>query len=148
MSDVIRGAIKIDGLLEAQCFTSWEDFVKSLPNLLSVEVPVSVTNVTIGNLQPSEDERDHLWFRKDASGSFVGLYLYAQGAWRKIFPVDGEIVWVYGDSRVPPAGYTVIDTGDAYITAAVVTHLKQFYSETTVGGSTFYKYYAARYSGF
>lgn len=148
MSDVIRGAIKLDGLLDTRCFQSWEDFVKALPQLLAVEIPTSITNVTVGNLQPSEDERDHLWMRKDASGSFVGIYLYGQGAWRKIFPVDGAVTWVAGDSRTPPEGYTVIDTGDPHIDSDTVTHLKQFYREVTIGGATFYRYYATRYTGF
>lgn len=108
-NDLVRGAVKLDGFIEDNCFTSWKDFIAKLPGMLALELPANVTNVTVGNQQPTDSERDNLWFRKDNAGSFLGIYIYATGAWRQIYPVPGQFTLIVGDSRTPPDGYTVTD---------------------------------------
>ena len=145
-SDVIRGAIKLDSFIQGRCFTSWEDFIKQLPTLLAIELPPDITNITIGNQQPTDDQRDNLWIRKDNSGSFLGFYLYAQGAWQQIFPVPNEIFLIYGDSRAVPAGYQLA-SNSSQLTVNQVTVLKKLWH---LGGTSpdWYDMFHVTYIGF
>lgn len=145
-NDVIRGAVKLDGFIEEKCFKSWAEFITALPSMLALEIPDSITNVTVGNTQPTDDQRDNLWIRKDSSGSFVGFYLYAQGTWQKIFPADGELTWVSGDSRVIAPGYTLA-TNLTDLTAAQKAFLT---ARWHIGGTspTWYDIFEVRYTGF
>lgn len=145
-NDVLRGAIKIDNFLEGKCFTSWKDFVLALPQMLSVEVPTSVTNVTVGTVQPGDDEKDNLWIRRDNSGSFLGMYTFAAGSWKQIFPVPNEIFYVYGDSRNPPAGYSFVEDVTTF-SADELTKMRQIWH---LGGSspTWYSTFHIVYVGF
>lgn len=146
MPDVISGAIKLSGLMEGKCFTSWQEFVQALPSMLTIEVPSSISNVTVGNIQPAADELDHLWIRKDSSGSFVGLYVFSLGKWRQVYPVDGEVIWMNGDSRLIPDGYVLIDTGTSGFTQDVINHIKNMYKLDNTG--VYYVYFAVTYVGF
>lgn len=145
VSDLIRGAIKLDGFREGQCFTSIDDYTKALPGMLAVEIPASITNVTVSADQPTDDERDNLWFRRDNSGSFLGLYLYAQGAWQQIYPVPQQIFKLYGDSRNIPKGFALAD--QPFVSLAQLSKLKE---EWLVGGSspTWYSIFDVVYVGF
>lgn len=145
-SDVLRGAVKLDGFVEEKCFKNWAEFLTALPSLLALEIPDSITNVTIGNTQPTDDQRDNLWIRKDSSGSFVGFYLYAQGTWQKIFPADNELNLVSGDSRVISPGYTLA-TDLTDLTTAQKAALQ---SQWHIGGTspTWYDIFHVRYTGF
>lgn len=109
-TDVIRGAIKVGSLLEEACVTDWPSAVKAIAAALSIEVPATVSNVTIGPSQPGDSERQNLWVRTDNSSDFVGLYIYALGQWRQIYPVPMEMIWIAdagADSRAVPEGYTL-----------------------------------------
>lgn len=131
-NDVIRGALKLDNFMESKCFTTWQDFIAAIPSMFSVEVPESITNVTVGNVQPGDSDRDHLWIRKDTAGSFMGLYIYAQGSWKKIYPAPNEIFLVYGDSRTLDPGYKVV-TDTNVLTSTEIASLQKIW---TVGGTT------------
>lgn len=115
-NDVIPGTLKITNLPECQCFTSFEDFIKALPNYLGVELPKNFTNVSVGNVQPSEADRDTVWFRMSPSGAFIGIFVYYRGTWISVFPAPNQLIRVVGDSRTPPTGYKVVAVGDAGIT--------------------------------
>lgn len=145
-NDVIRGALKLDSFLEGQCFVSWSAFIQAIPSMFSVELPAEVTNVTIGNQAPSDDDRDHLWIKTDGSGSFLGLYLYMSGAWQQIYPVPNQIFLLYGDSRYPPPGYTLV-SNDPGISSAMLANLKKMW---VVGGTSpdWWTMYHATYTGF
>lgn len=146
-SDVIRGVVKLDNFLDDTCFKSWKEFVLSLPQLLTVEIPSSITNVTVGNVQPSDDERDNLWFRQDNSGSFLGLYLFAKNAWKQIYPVPQELTLISGDSRTPPDGFTFAEN----LTDLSVDQIAVLKKSWHVGGTvptTWYDLFHVRYTGF
>ena len=145
-NDVIRGVLKIDNLPDTECFTSWSDFLKRLPYLLSVELPASVTNVNVGSSQPTDDERDNLWVRKDNSGSFLGLFIYAQGSWRQIFPAQNSPILMLGDSRVIPSGYTLA-SDVTFVTTDQLTALKRLW---VVGGTSpeWFTMFHVFYTGF
>lgn len=150
MTDIVRANIVLTGLPDTKCFTSWQDFIQDLPNILAAEVPSSVSNVVVSNVQPNSSQTTSVWFRTSNSGSFIGIYVFAQGEWHQIYPVNvdtgvptTQIFWLYGDSANPPAGWTNTDT---YIglSGAVKTALK---AQWVLEGAT-YTYYSAVFSGF
>lgn len=144
--DVIRGAIKLDGFLEGKCFTSWSEFISELPNMLSVEIPTGITNVTVGNIQPSSSELDHLWIKTDGAGSFIGMFIYTTGSWRQIYPAPNQLFLMYGNSTNIPAGYTLASS-DPNLTPAEIANLQKIW---TIGGTspTWYSVFHVTYIGF
>lgn len=143
--DVVRGALKLNGSIDRMCFSSWKEFVQSIPNLFSVEVPKSVTNVTVGEAPPTEDSVDNVWFRRDSSGAILGIYVFQDGAWRQFYNLPPtQVVWMYGNSASLPDGFVLIDTGDPYVPSNVVTILKAQY--IALGGG--YSYFAVRWEGY
>lgn len=146
-TDSLLGTVKIIGLPEKECFKSWAEFVKSLPEHLAVQIPTGFGAVIVSATQPDESQRDFLWVRRDNSGNFLGLYSFSGGSWKSIFLVPSsqtQIVWLFGSSATPPDGFTVIVPGDSVISSTVVNILIGQYVPPGVGP---YSYYAARYSG-
>lgn len=149
-TDVTRAPIVVTGLLDTKCFTTWQDFIKDLPDLIAAEVPNSITNVIISNVQPSSSQTTSIWFRLSNDGSFLGLYVFSAGAWHQIYPVNvdtpvvtTQIFWLFGDSSQPPAGFTNTDSFTG-LSVAVQTALKAMW---VLEGTT-YTYYSAVFSGF
>lgn len=145
----VRGAVKIDNLPDRACFTSWKDFIESLPNYLTIEVPTSITNVIISSNPPGEDDRDKLWLRRDNSGRALGFYTYQNGGWR---PFDTSIVegvinikWVVGNSNDIPDGYALVDANSVGIPTNVIQALMAQYVPNISGG---FSYFAIQYIGF
>ena len=130
--DVIQSVLKLVQMPERQCFTSWQDLLRKIPELYAVEIPSGITNVSIGNAYPSSSETDHLWIQTDNSGNFIGLNIFVTGAWRQIYPLLDQLFLIVGDSRVPPSGYTVADS-DPRIDDAMLNNLQKIW---TLGGTT------------
>lgn len=144
--DVVTGAIKLNNLPDRECFRGWDDFIRRLPEFLSVEIPPSALGVIIGKDSPSEDDRDKIWYRRDASGAFLGIYAFQGGAWKPLYNIPtGQIIWLWGSSQSIPEGFTFIWTGDAVIPSNVVAGIIGQYIPD---GSGHYSYFAVRYSGF
>lgn len=132
----LPNALKLQGLPDDTCFTSFADLLKALVKYMSVEIPTSITNVIISNIQPLDSQRSSLWIRMTNGGDFVGFYLFSGGAWQQIFPVDNQLFRVYGDSRVIPTGFVLGDDGSLGLTAAQIAFLHtQWLLDPT---STFY----------
>lgn len=148
----VKGSIKINDLPDLGCFTSFEELLKALPTFLTVEIPNTITNVIISNVQPLDDQRDALWIRRNNAGSFVGLYIYASGTWRQIFPVGGgntgtvQLFRVKGDSRHIPEGYTLADEDNPSITANEASFLKTMWLKAP--GQDYYVIFQVTYTGF
>lgn len=150
-SDVTRAQVVLTGLPDTKCFTSWQDFLQALPEFLSVLVPNSITNVIVSNIQPSSSQTTDIWFRLSNSGSFIGIYVFSQGIWNPIYPVNSDqtspattqIFWLYGDSANPPAGWQNTDD-TTLLSPAVQTALK---SQWVLEGSV-YTYYSAVFISF
>ena len=145
-TDVVRGVLKLEGLLDEKCFTSWQEFVSAIPSLFAVELPNNITNVTVGATQPSDSERDHLWVKKDGSGSFVGLFIYAQGDWQQVYPAPNQLFLMYGDSRAMPAGY-ILASDDPNISTLELVNLQKIWTEGGVS-PTWWTVFHAVYKGF
>lgn len=145
-NDVIQGALKLTGLMEECCFTSWQDFIKALPTLFSVEIPSDVTNVLVSPDNPRDDQRDYVWFRTNSAGGFIGMFIYATGQWRQIWPTPSGIFRMYGDSRYVPAGYSLADASNPHMTAAMAAALEtQWVHDPT---NTYYVVFDVTYVGF
>lgn len=109
-TDVIKGTIKIQNILEEACVLDFPDLIRQLPNFITIEVPSTISNVVIGPQQPGSDKRNNLWIRTDSSGDFLGIFVYAVGLWRQVYPVPMGLIRIAdgaADSRTPPVGYTL-----------------------------------------
>ncbi len=149
-SETTRADIVLTGLQDTKCFTSWQDFLQELPNLISVAVPNNITNVIVSNIQPTSSQTTDIWFRTSNSGSFLGIYVFSQGAWHQIYPVnvDGpidttQIFWFQGDPNNPPAGWTNTNVA-TIVDPTIATALAALW----VTGSGGLVYYSAVFTGF
>lgn len=145
-TDTIRGAIKLDNFVEGKCFTSWEDFIKAFPQMMTVEVPKNITNVTLGPTAPSSSDLDNLWVKTDSGGNFVGLYIFSGGAWNQIYPAPQQLIFMYGDSRAVPPGYQLA-VDNPNITATQLQDMQKIWS---IGGTspTWFTTFHCVYVGF
>lgn len=107
--DSVQGELKITNLPDLACFESFEELLLALPTYLRVYVPVSITNVVIGNTEPDDTQRNFLWIKRNNAGNVVGFYLFSNGAWNQFIPTPGEITTVVGASNAPPVGYITTD---------------------------------------
>lgn len=149
--DLVRAAIVLLGLPENTCFTSFQDFINQLPNLIGAEIPSNITNVVVSNVQPSDSQTTSIWFRLSNSGSFLSINVFSNGAWRDIYPINVDtpvdtlqIFWFQGDPTQPPAGWTSTDDApgiDAGIKAALA-------AEWLTGTDPTVQYYSAVFTGF
>lgn len=150
-ADVIRGELVLIGLPDTKCFTSWQDFLASLPGFLSVQLPISnATNVVVSNVEPSSSQTTSVWFRLNNAGGFIGIYVFSAGAWQQIYPVNvdtpvvtNQIFWFFGDATHPPPGWTATNVYTG-LTPAVQTYLNTLWY--TEGG--IHDYYSAVFTGF
>lgn len=84
----VRGGLKIIGMPEEACFKSFAEFLEALQTYSVLEIPTSITNVTVSKQQPSSSERNNVWFRFNDSGEFVGIYIFTNGAWTQTYPTS------------------------------------------------------------
>lgn len=144
----VRGAIKIENLPDLSCFKSFKDFVQALPSFLALEIPVNITNVIVSNIQPTDSQRDSVWFRFSNSGTFVGIYVFSGGAWRQIVRVPApnvEVIWTYGDSREIDEQFLIVDQDNPHFTASDATQIMTQYIQDPT--NTYYTYFAVTYEG-
>lgn len=145
--NLIPGAIKVQGVLEELCVDSVADLVRVLPKYLTVEVPDSISNVVISSQQPGAEQKQSLWVRLSNSGDFLGLYVYAVGEWRQVTPVPSQLFLISGDSRTPPAGYTLA-TNATSLTTAQKDFLKAQWHWNDDVVNTYYDIFHVVFTGF
>lgn len=147
IQNLVKGVLKINTLVERECFTGWIDFLERLPDIISVEVPASVSGVIFSQEEPSEDNRNKIWVRQSPSGGVIGTYLFQDGAWNKLFTdYEFDVKWQWGDSENPEPGYITILPGDSQVPSYVVDKLVATYVPKPVG--TGYAYFAKRFVGY
>lgn len=144
--NVIAGALKLLSLPDLACFTSFGELLQALPDYLGIEIPNTITNVVISNIEPNDSQRSFLWVRYNAAGGFIGFYLYTGGAWTQVFPAPNEIILMYGDSRSIPPGYQLADSSNPHITVPMETALQTLWvlDPTT----TYYIQFHVTFEGF
>lgn len=149
IQNTVASALHVIALPERACFTTWREFIESIPQFIGVEVPASVSGVIVGAAPPGEGDRDKIWFRRDNSGAFLGIYAFQNGAWRKLIQtLDGveQIFWVVGDSENPPDGFTVIQEGDITMPPSTVLGIRSQFLPNPIGSG--FNYFAMRFSGY
>lgn len=150
-TDVVQGALKLKGLLEEYCIKSAAELVKAIPDLFTVEIPASVTNVVISSQQPGDDQRQSLWVRQNTNGGFIGIYVYSAGNWQVIFPLPTQLVKVYGkstDATTFPKGY-ILATDSVNLNTSQKNYLKSFwhwYNDDPTSG--YYDIFEVIFTGF
>lgn len=138
----VIGQLVLKALPETQCFTNFTDFLKALPGLYSVEVPATVTNVIVSNSQPTSSQTTSVWIRMSASNAFIGIYVFSGGEWVQVSPAPQQVIWMYGDSDNPPAGYKTTDDASAVeISATLATALKALWIAGDLAGPP-YEYFS------
>lgn len=151
-SDVATGNIVLLGLPDLQCYTSMQEFVQALPSILGVEIPLSVSNVIVSNIQPNSNQTTYLWARLNNAGGFIGLYIFSAGAWRPIFPVTDGLTGTFGlyrfigDSRAVPAGYRLADASNPAVPGVAVAPIQATWIFDD--SNTYYVVYDATFQGF
>lgn len=110
--DSVKAEVKISNLPDLACFTSFGDLLLALPTFLSVFVSRSISNVLVGNTEPSASQRSFVWIKRNNAGTVLGVFLFSNGAWNQFFPIPGQVSTVSGataDSTNPPVGYITTD---------------------------------------
>ncbi len=151
MSDpgnLVRGNLVVQNLPDLFCFQDARQLIEMLPSLLGVQIPDSITNVIVSNTQPTDSQTASVWIRLSNSGGFLGIYVFSQGQWRPILPVNTDTVtqifWFASGSGDVPAGFTKVVPGTPGIPGSVITALQAQYVSS--GGNDLY--YAAIFTGF
>lgn len=146
IQQIIKGAIKVQGVPESACFKSFPQLLNALGTYLTVEIQnQEFSNVVISNQQPGQADRGKIWWRIANSGSFVGIYFFVNGEWAQIFPAPNEIFWLYGDSADPPEGFKFLEESDGILTGADYAQLIAL--AVPNGGVPPFKYFPAIYTG-
>lgn len=149
LSDVVRGSLVVTNLPEDFCFTTFRELILALTQYLAVEVPSTITNVVVSNVQPLDSQTNSVWFRISNAGGFQGIYVFSNGSWVQVFPAQNGVFWFMGNSTTPPDGYTLIDTSNTQAVAllglpAIATLTTQYIQDPTL---TFFVYFACTWTG-
>lgn len=140
----IKGAIKVAGVPDSACFTTFAELLRSLGQYLTVDIPnQTFSNVVISVSQPGQADRDKIWWRLGGSGTFVGIYGYTGGQWVQVFPAPQQIFWLYGDSSAPPTGFSFDLVSTVFTAPQYATLMGQAISD----GGGGYVYYPAIFVG-
>lgn len=148
LENTALGTIKLEGQIDDLCIEDLASFIKALEKYAKIHIPYSVTNVIVGNIPPGDGDRQKVWFRTDSSGSFVGIYIYAQGSWNVIFPYPKQLFWIGpgSDSRKIEKGFELISEDSGGMTTGEAQAIVAQYIGSP--GNDYYTYYAVRYKGF
>lgn len=147
-SNTITGNLVVKNLPETFCFESAHDLIEQLPSLLGVEIPsANVSNVVVSNAQPTDSETTKIWFRFNNAGSFVGIYVFTEGAWTPIYLINDskhiQIEWFSSTDGTAPTGWVEITASTPGFPPGVAAGLAaQAIADPT---STFNVYFAAYY---
>jgi len=143
---IVKGAIKVSGVPDGACFTTFADLLKSLGTYLTVEIPNQVfSNIIISSTQPGSADAGKIWWRLSNAGTFIGIYTYANNVWNQVIPTPNEIFWIYGDSANPPAGFSFAAVEELF-DPVDYTHI--IASAAPAGGVPPFVYFPVIYVGF
>lgn len=146
INDNVIGELKVAGLPEAVCFTTFEEMINALPQYLQVQVPASVKGVVVSTQEPNEDQRDLLWIRRDPSGNSLGNYTFQKGKWRPAYNfAPGQIIHIYSYNGSVPEGFKKVDSANAALPEVVANGIAASNIKNDLGVDV---YFAVTYVGF
>lgn len=131
-TDEIQGAVKILNLPDVACFETIQQWAAALAEQLVIEIPSTITNVVIGNSEPTDSQNTALWVRRDNAGTFIGLYVFSSGAWLQIYPVPlplTQFTWVTGSSLSIPTGYKRADLFPGLTAGQITFYQARWYAD-------------------
>ncbi len=138
--------VEYAGLPDELCFEgTFADAMQQIISKLRVIVPDTITNVVVSNQEPTDSQRNYVWFRLDNSGSFIGVFIYSQGNWQQVFPVPNALSWIYGSSDTPPVGYIAANDAAAPLTTGEKAALEALWYPA---GGPIYTLYQVIFIGF
>ncbi len=147
--NVVKAPLVIQNIPENACFTTFKELLEALPQYLAVQIPDSITNVIVSNVQPSSSQTTSIWFRTSNSGGFMGIYVFAQGEWHNIYPInDGNQIQMQTFTSLDgtvPEGWTKVETGDPLLPADLVA---SYVSNNFTSGTGVVQRFWAYFSGF
>lgn len=146
----IVGAIKLTGLSELQCITNPEEFAQALARAMVVEIPNFNQGVHVGPTEPSSPTTAGIWVKTDNAGTFLGFYVYSEGAWIAVDlggcafePVSSGVVLVCDSGVSKPLSGTsqgqvlTLDNtpgGNAIFLHAPYTNITGVFNNVSLGG--------------
>jgi len=143
---IVKGAVKVEGVPDVTCFTTFTELLRSLGTYLTVEIPnQNFSNIVISNSQPGAADANKIWWRISNSGAFIGIYTYANNIWNQVLPAPNQIFWLYGDSDNPPPGFS-FDAVAATLSAPDYAELIAL--AVPNGGPAPYRVYPALFTSF
>ena len=137
--------LSLVGLPDDLCFEgTFAEALKAALENVRVLVPSSITNVVVSSQQPTDSQRDFVWFRLNNAGNFVGIYIYAGGDWQQVSPAPNQLFWIYGagaypDSNSPPPGYLPANDPSLGLDAGLVTAMEALWYPAGPGPYTMYQ---------
>lgn len=144
-SNIVSAPLAVRGDPSTACFTNIGEFIEALPQFLVAQIPTSITNVIISNIQPLDSERNTVWFRLNNAGSFIGIYVFSDGTWIQMFPPPQGLFDMYGDSRDVPKGYVLADENNTALPPGLGLYLKSFWK--LAPSTDFYEYFQTTFLG-
>lgn len=148
----LLGQLIINKIPKDLCWGTPTEFVKSLTKILGVNLFTNPGNdfVVVGHSVPAPEDKGRLWVRLSRSGVFQGFYMFVGGSWQRVHNYrSDEVIWMYGDSRIIPEGFQLIDD-DSIVPSDVRDWIVQQYLPDTAAstpGAPVYKYFATIYIG-
>ena len=142
---VVDGALVPSGFPDTVCYTSFKKLLEDLPNFFKVQIPKSITNVIVSNVQPLEKDRNSIWFKLNNAGIFIGICVFSGGTWVQMFPVPNELPWIFGDSREVPEGYALADENNKNLPTGLGAYLRDHWKLHSSGA--YYEYFQVTYIG-
>ena len=124
-SNTVDAPLVIKNLPDLACFTSVQELLQSLPQYLFAQIPLTITNVIVSNVQPLDSQRTSIWFRTNNSGLFIGIYVYSNGTWNQFFPAPNQLTRIYRTSNTAlPEGYEEASVANTSLPLATINTLK------------------------
>lgn len=146
--NITLAPIVITGLSNTLCFTSLNDLLQYFSSNAFAAVPGTISNVTIGNVQPNATQRSNQWDFVNSDGNFQYIAFFDGTTWEQVLPAPQAVIWMYGapDSNTIPPGFTLIDDNNAKVTSDQAAHIGSFYGPTP--GTPPYTYFAVTWDSF
>lgn len=129
----VKATVAVEGIESICNVEDIKSFLDFLVTNLSITLPDNVGPIVISTTAPGDDEKSKVWIRRAGDGSFQGIFLYQQGAWRQIFPVEDEMIKIFRKSLIAnsddnvPFGYRRVDANNPKFTSTQANYFVQQY---------------------
>ena len=143
----VLAPLKFVGLSEELCFKNLSELLNYLQTSGFAVVPTNITNVQVSVDQPTSTETNNVWFRLNAAGKFLGIYMYDGNTWQQVIYAPNEVIWIHDstETSTTPPGFTIVSASSDGWTAPQAAALEALYLPPGAGP---WYYFAVQYTGF